>query len=81
MDKLKAVLYGAGQGGTFYPDFGPFTLRELSQNFGLYILHGISPSPTVKMKVKAQCVDFINRNYFVLNSFGSNSVRCHRNFK
>ena len=34
---LKAVLNGVGQGGTHYPDFRPFTVRELCQNFGLNI--------------------------------------------
>ena len=51
-EKLKAVFYGAGQGGTCYNDFRPFKVRELCQNFGLYIIHRINPSTRVEMKFK-----------------------------
>ena len=41
----KANLAGAGEGGTCYHDWKPFTARELRQHFGLYIFNGLSPSP------------------------------------
>ena len=58
---LKAVLSGSGQVGTCYPDFGPFTVRELRRNFGLYILHRISPSPRVEKKFKPQRIDRVKK--------------------
>ena len=58
---LKAVLSGAGKGETCYPDFSTFTVRELIHNFDLYIIHGIAPSPIIKMKFKPQSVDCVIR--------------------
>ena len=46
----KAVMENAGPGGVLYPDFTPFSNDEVMQHLGLYILHGLSPSPQVSMK-------------------------------
>lgn len=39
---LKATLSNAGTPGHIYPDWKPFTPREIEQHIGLYILNGLS---------------------------------------
>ena len=39
----KALLANAGNPGFSYPDFTGFTVAQLKQFVGLYILHGIAP--------------------------------------
>ena len=78
---LKVVLSGADQGGTFYPGFRAFTVRELCQYFSLYILRGISPSLRVKMKFKPQRVNCVNGNDFVFNNSGPCVEQRCRHFK
>ena len=80
-EKLKAVFSGAGQGGNCYNDFRPFKVRELCQNFGLYIIHGINQSTRVEIKFKLHSVDWVNRNNFVFNNFRPNAERRNRHFK
>ena len=62
--KLKAVLYGAGQGVTYHHYFRTFTVRELRQNFGHYIFCRIIPLPRVEIEFKPQRVDYVNGNDF-----------------
>ena len=50
----KAYLYNAGSGGTQYPDFKEFSVDEIIQHLGVYILNGLSPSPQVEMKFDSQ---------------------------
>ena len=47
---LRASFAGAGEKYGMYPNFQPFTMEEIMKHLGLYILHGLSPSPQVKMK-------------------------------
>ena len=44
---LKATLAGAGKGGTYYTVFTPFSVEEIRHHIGLYIFHGLSPSPMI----------------------------------
>ena len=53
-----------------YSSFELFTLEELMKHIGLYLLHGLSRSPQVEMKFKAQSEDPVNGNDFVHSSFG-----------
>jgi hypothetical protein len=46
---LKALLANAGTDDC-YKDFVPFTVKEVQQQLGLYILNGLSPSPTIDSK-------------------------------
>ena len=70
---LKAVIYGACQGGTCYHYLRTFTVRKLIQNFGIYILHGLDTPKRVKMKLKPQRINNVNRNDSVFNNLGPNS--------
>ena len=70
--------------GVEYNSFKPFTLEELMRHIGLYLLHGLSRSPQVEMKFKAQSEDTVNGNDFVNTSFGGKSTVSrtrHRHFK
>ena len=49
----KAMLCNAGQKGGIYPEFIPFSPQEIKSYLGLYVLHGLTPSPQVKMKFKS----------------------------
>ena len=77
----KAMLENAGQPGKLYPDFTPFTVKELRQHIGVRILHGLSPSPRVEMKFDNQAKDPVNGNDFVSNSLGPNATRRHKHFR
>ena len=45
---LKAVLAGAGAGGTTYKDFTEFSIKEARQHLGLYIFKGLTNSPLIE---------------------------------
>lgn len=78
---LKASLAGAGPGGTCYKEFKPFSVTEIRQHFGLYILQGLNPSPQIEWKLKPQREDKIHGNDFVFRSLGVNAERRQRHFK
>jgi hypothetical protein len=44
----KAMISQAGRGGTKYPDFKPFSMQEIRQHLGLYVLNGLNPLPGVE---------------------------------
>ena len=75
----KAILAGAGS--TIYPNWHPFDAKELRQHFGLYVLHGLSPTPRVEYKLRPQRVDWVGGNDFVYHSFAKNSEKRHKQFK
>ena len=77
----KAYLYNAGSGGTQYPDFKEFSVDEIMQHLGVYILNGISPSPQVDMKFDSQKKNPTNGSDFCYNAFGSCARRRHKEFK
>lgn len=45
----KALLANAGLDGEPYPNFEPFSPKEVHQHLGLYILHGLLRPPRVDM--------------------------------
>ena len=67
---LKATLANAGPGGACYPDFYPFSVREICQHMGLYVFHGVAPSPQIERKFKPQREDKVHGNDFIYTSFG-----------
>ena len=75
------MLANAGPGGQVYPDFRPFTMQELRQHLGLYILQGLNPSPRVEMKFKSDASDSVHGSNLCFNAFGPNAERRHRHFK
>ena len=67
----KALLAGAGD--TLYPEFTPFTTKEIQQHLGLYILNGLSPSPRVEYKFSSQHLDEVHGKDFVFKNFRMNA--------
>ena len=47
----KLLLMNAGSGGIIFPKCTPFAVDEVIKHLGLYIFHGIAPSPQVEMKL------------------------------
>ena len=78
---VKAIMHNAGEGGTEYPSFKAFTVDEIMQHLGLYILHGIVLSPQIEMKLDSSKINPANGNDFCSNSFGSNPRLRHKYFK
>ena len=58
--------------------FKTFVSKNLHHHLGIYIFHGIYPSPQVKVKFKPQRVDKVHVNDFIYNLFGPNE-NCHNN--
>ena len=53
---IKATLVGAGS--TIYKDeYHIFSTKEIQQHFGLYVLHGISPTPRIEYKFSPEYKD------------------------
>ena len=83
----RAIMEGAGKIGRkkkknrIYPDFVPFDIEELKQHIGVRILHGISPSPRLKMKFRSHKDDEVNGNDFVYRNLGPNAARRHKHFR
>jgi Transposase IS4 len=76
----KAQVVGAGT-KKLYPGFVDFNPQEIEQHIGLYILHGLTPSPHVEMKFNRQDVDPVNGNDLCARVFGSNAKKRHKMFK
>ena len=62
---LKATFAGAGKGGTYYTDFVPFSVEEIREHVGLYVFHGLLPSPRIYFKFIYQHKDTVHRNDFI----------------
>ena len=80
----KAIMENAGEIGNsngLYPDFVPFTCKELRQHIGVRILHGICPTPRLEMKFRSTQEDEVNGNNFVKQCLGSNATRRHKHFR
>ena len=74
-------MVGAGEGGSCYHEYKPFSSRELRQHLSLYIFNGLSPFPRVENKFKPQIKDPVHGNDFIYHSLGPNAERRHRHFK
>ena len=59
----------------------PFTVKEIKQYLGLFILNGLSVSPRIEYKFSPQYVDPINGYDLCAGIFGRNAVRRLRQFK
>jgi len=49
----KLLLMNAGSGGSIYPNCVQFSVDKVKKHLGLYIFHGIVPSPQVEMKFQS----------------------------
>ena len=77
---LKAALAGAGT-NIYKGEYHPFSTKEIRQHFGLYVLHGISPTPRIEYKFSPEHKDRVCGNTFVHTSFGTNAKNRHKQFK
>ena len=77
----KAYMYNEGSGVTQYPEFKEFSVDEIMQYLGVYILNGLSPSSQVKMKFYLQKKNPTNGSDFCYNTYGSCERRGHKEFK
>ena len=75
------MLSNAGEGGSIYCEYKPFTVFELMKHIGIYFLNGVSPSPQVEQKMSSQKDDVFNSNNMVHYALGRGGVRCHKHFK
>jgi hypothetical protein len=66
----KAMMLQAGEGGTIYQDFKPFSMHKICQHLGLYIFNRLNPSPQVELKFQSSAQDELHGSNFVHNSFG-----------
>ena len=64
----KAALAHAREPGFNNPDFKHCAVAQVKQFVGLYILHGIAPSPRLEMKFKGQSIDPCHGNDMVWHS-------------
>ena len=62
LDKSKTISCSAGVPGGVYPTFTPFSYLEIERFLGLYILHGLNPSPQIEMKFYSQQMDPVQGN-------------------
>ena len=76
----KAILSNAGQAGKLYPDYTPFTNDEFTKDIGMYMVHGLDPSPQVSIKFTSQEQDEINGNDIVKRSLGPAATGRHKHF-
>ena len=78
---LKSTLAGAGKGGTYYTDCVPLSVEEIREYVGLYVFHGLLPSPRIEFKFRSQHKDKFHRNYFIRGSFGPNAECLSKHLK
>ncbi len=71
----KAMLSNAGQKGGIYTELTPFSPQEITSFLGLYVLHGLTPSPQVKMKFKSQLEDPVCSSDICHPVFGKNAKK------
>ena len=77
---LRAILTNAGS-TVYVGQYEPFTPQEIRRFLALYILHGLSPSPQIKMKFVGQAIDPINGSDLCFRVFGRNAAKRHKEFK
>ena len=69
---MIAYLVGVWEGGTYYEDFKPISVKKLLQYLIFHFFNGLATSPRVEIKVKPRHLDRVQGNDFIHNSFGPN---------
>jgi hypothetical protein len=78
---LKALSANAGKGGSCYPDFEPFTVKQIRQFLGVSIWQGLNPSPRVEMKFASSFEDPVQGNQYLYHHIGRNAVRRYKEYR
>ena len=78
---IKAFLDNKGSRWGKYARFKYFTKPELMSHLLLHILHTMSPSPRVEMKLKSETDDPINGSTLCKEVYGKSGVTQHKEFK
>jgi len=77
---MRATLAFAGEATYDHQWSGPFSVKELRQYLGLYVINGLSPSPGLERKFDPK--DNANYNAFVSRNLGgANGIRRLKQFK
>ena len=56
-------------------------MKEIRQFIGARTMHGLAPSPRLKMKFRSQADDDVNGNDFINRCVGPNATCWYRHFK
>jgi len=77
----KGILGNCGEAGGLYPTWKPFSISEIKQFVGIYILNGISISPRIEYKFRSQDVDPVNGSDLCNVAFGRDADRRFKQFR
>jgi hypothetical protein len=78
---LKAGIANAGDLGGVYSTFQPFTVKEIRQHLGVYLWHGLAPSPRLEMKFRTATEDPLHGNDFIFKHMGANATMRNKHFR
>ena len=78
---MKAQLANAGREGSCYPDYTPFSVKEVRQFLGLQIWQGLHPSPRIEMQLKSAFEDPLQGNQYLYHHIGAGGVRRYKQFR
>jgi Transposase IS4 len=78
---LKGQLANAGRGGTCYPEWTIFSVKEIRQFLGLYIWNSINPSSRLEMQLKSPFKDPVHGNQYLHHHMGCSGARRFKEFR
>ena len=77
----KAMMENTGRRGVKYKFFKDFTRKEMMAHLGMYLLHGISPTPQIEMKLISSLDEPLNGSNICNKIFGRAGMTRHKEFK
>ena len=76
----KAMMVSSGSRSGNYNRFVDFDKPEITSYLALYLLHSISPSTKIEMKLKSEQEDLVNGSFPCNEVFGKTGVNQHKEF-
>ena len=67
-------MQNAGVEGEIYPDFKPFIPEELTKHLGVYVAHGVSPTPELNMRFQSP-LNHINKSNYQLHYWATGKLK------
>ena len=64
------ILMNADKGGSVNPKCQPFSVDEMVHHICIYVLHELTPSPQIEMKLQSTQQNEVNGNDLVYEIFG-----------